>query len=202
MKIARIAVLLLTLLLLSGLVAFGSSPASSYSLDGYGNRTLESIAFDEGRILKSGSSFVADYHIKDHLGSVRAVVRNGNIIEENDYYPYGAKMAKPGLISQTSPVPNRYLFSSKEDQAVAFGSYGLDFGARDYAHDGLTWFEPDPLASKYYHLSPYAYCAGNPLKFVDKEGQTPDLAWDLVWVGIDTFNWGIHCFLNRELAFE
>ena len=58
---------------------------------------------------------------------------------------------------------------------VAFGSspassYGLDFGARDYAHDGLTWFEPDPLASKYYHLSPYTYCAGNPLKFVDKGG--------------------------------
>lgn len=74
------------------------SPASSYgltyegsfvySLDGNGNRTLESIAFDEGRILKSGSSFVADYHIKDHIGSVRVIVRNGNIIEENDYYPY------------------------------------------------------------------------------------------------------------------
>jgi len=174
--------IILASLLLSEFVGARSSSASSYglayegafvySLDGNGNRTLESIAFDEGRILKSGSSFVADYHIKDHLGSVRAVVRNGNIIEEDDYYPYGAKMAKPGLISQTSPVPNRYLFSSKEDQTVAFGSYGLDFGARDYAHDGLTWFEPDPLASKYYHLSPYIYCAGNPILYIDIMGLT------------------------------
>lgn len=28
----------------------------------------------------------------------------------------------------------------------------------------------DPLAEKYYHLSPYLWCAANPIKFGDKNG--------------------------------
>ena len=31
---------------------------------------------------------------------------------------------------------------------------------------------PDPLAEKYYSISPYAYCAGNPVRFVDPEGES------------------------------
>ena len=33
----------------------------------------------------------------------------------------------------------------------------------------------DPLCEKYYDLSPYGYCAGNPMKYVDPDGK--DL-WD------------------------
>ena len=29
----------------------------------------------------------------------------------------------------------------------------------------------DPLCEKYYHISPYAYCAGNPVKYVDPDGK-------------------------------
>ena len=31
----------------------------------------------------------------------------------------------------------------------------------------------DPLAEKYYHLSPYLWCAANPIKFGDKNGKQP-----------------------------
>ena len=39
-------------------------------------------------------------------------------------------------------------------------------------YDPLTgsWLTPDPLAHKYTSLSPYAYCAGNPVSFVDPDG--------------------------------
>ena len=39
-------------------------------------------------------------------------------------------------------------------------------------YDPLTssWLAPDPLAHKYTSLSPYAYCAGNPVSFVDPDG--------------------------------
>jgi hypothetical protein len=33
-----------------------------------------------------------------------------------------------------------------------------------------VWKTPDPLAEKYYSISPYAYCANNPLRFIDPYG--------------------------------
>ena len=29
------------------------------------------------------------------------------------------------------------------------------------------WFTPDPLAEKYYHISPYAYVLNNPIRYID-----------------------------------
>ena len=29
----------------------------------------------------------------------------------------------------------------------------------------------DPLAEKYYSTSPYLWCAGNPMKYVDRDGK-------------------------------
>jgi hypothetical protein len=34
------------------------------------------------------------------------------------------------------------------------------------------WHVVDPMVEKYYSLSPYAYCAGNPLKYVDLKGDS------------------------------
>ena len=31
----------------------------------------------------------------------------------------------------------------------------------------------DPLAENYYNVSPYVYCAGNPVMFVDPDGENP-----------------------------
>ena len=40
-------------------------------------------------------------------------------------------------------------------------------------YDPLTssWLAPDPLAHKYTSLSPYVYCAANPVNFVDPDGK-------------------------------
>ncbi len=37
----------------------------------------------------------------------------------------------------------------------------------------LGWLSVDPLADKYPGLSPYAYCANNPVMFVDPDGMQP-----------------------------
>ena len=46
----------------------------------------------------------------------------------------------------------------------------LDFGARMYDPETARWTTPDPLASQYPGISPYAYCANDPVNFVDPEG--------------------------------
>lgn len=48
--------------------------------------------------------------------------------------------------------------------------YGY-FGARYMDHELMTmWLSVDPMADKYPSISPYAYCAWNPVKLVDPDG--------------------------------
>ena len=47
----------------------------------------------------------------------------------------------------------------------------LDFGARIYDPATAIFLQQDPLAEKYYNISPYAYCANNPVNFVDPDGE-------------------------------
>ncbi len=44
-------------------------------------------------------------------------------------------------------------------------------------YDATTgrWMCMDPLAEKYYDVSPYVYCKNNPVKYVDPDGRNKDL---------------------------
>jgi RHS repeat-associated protein len=44
------------------------------------------------------------------------------------------------------------------------------FGARYYNSDLSLWLSVDPMSDKYPSLSPYNYCAWNPIKIVDPDG--------------------------------
>jgi len=46
----------------------------------------------------------------------------------------------------------------------------LDFGARQFDPEVATWLAPDPLSTDYPSLSPYVYCAADPVNLVDPEG--------------------------------
>ena len=59
-------------------------------------------------------------------------------------------------------------FTGKERDVET--GYGY-FGARYMDHELMTmWLSVDPMADKYPGISPYAYCAWNPVKLVDPEG--------------------------------
>ena len=139
----------------------------TYSHASNGTKTLESIAFGGGRIRRTGNNaYAVDYHITDHLGSVRAIVNaSGSIVEQNDYYPFGTR--HPNGLTQLSA--NRWRFSGKEEQDAAFGIAYSDFGTRLYDRSA-AWTAMDPLAEKYYGYSPYLYCAGDPILIMDPEG--------------------------------
>ena len=59
-------------------------------------------------------------------------------------------------------------FTGKErDEETGYGY----FGARYMDHELMTmWLSVDPMGDKYPSVSPYAYCAWNPVKLVDPDG--------------------------------
>jgi len=46
-----------------------------------------------------------------------------------------------------------------------------DYSARQYDATIGQFTSMDPLCEKYYHISPYAYCAGNPINATDPDGR-------------------------------
>ena len=61
-----------------------------------------------------------------------------------------------------------YTFSAKERDPETGLSY---FGSRYYSSDLSIWLSVDPMSAKYPSLSPYVYCANNPVKLVDPNGE-------------------------------
>ncbi|MBO4503930.1 MAG: hypothetical protein J5730_03855 [Bacteroidales bacterium] len=60
---------------------------------------------------------------------------------------------------------------SKGQTSLSLHSLIRRFGARYYSSDLSIWLSVDPMASKYPSLSPYVYCADNPVKLVDPNGE-------------------------------
>jgi len=60
---------------------------------------------------------------------------------------------------------------SKGQTSLSLHSLIRRFGSRYYSSDLSIWLSVDPQASKYPSLSPYAYCADNPIKLVDPKGE-------------------------------
>ena len=126
-----------------------------------------------------GASIVYTYrwYIKDHLGSNCAVMdASGNLSNCKSYYPYGREMDMPPYANGSVPfegiVPSGSSFSFSSKEFVSQGNVNwYDFGARWYDSYKIRWTTQDPLAEKYYGISPYVYCAGNPVNLVDPEGE-------------------------------
>ena len=143
--------------------------------------TLDCALTSAGRIVRwtaaDGSvSYRSLIHLRDHLGSVRAVVDGdtGTVIEASDYYPFGKRIPTPVTEPVAPTSQNRWHFSGKESQSFLSAAIQLlDFGARMYDPLTARWTAQDPLAEKYYAVSPYAYCSANPVNIVDPDG----LAW-------------------------
>ena len=162
--------------------------------------SLKYILFDGGLIAMDGASPEYLFFLRDHLGSVRVVARpDGKVVQVNHYYPYGMAFAGGGMSGNAGAHPveggvsvaggsleiggetggmelarpgasQPYRFLGNE--LYTSNSLGLyDFNARMYDPALGRFLSVDPMAEGYRHLSPYAYCAGNPVVYADKDGQ-------------------------------
>ena len=131
--------------------------------------TPESVAITGGRaVCDSTDTWAANYYICDHLGSVRTVTdENGTVLANYDYLPYGTDMSRDAAAADVTD----YRFTGKEVQRD-FGANLYDSFAR-FQHNNGRFLSIDPKAESFYHISPYAYCAGNPVNLVDPDGNIP-----------------------------
>lgn len=119
------------------------------------------------------------YYIKDHLGNVRETYKIPNAgtkecVQRMQYYPSGLPWAEN---MNSSEQPHKY--NSKEFVEM----HGLD----EYDSEA-RWYYPaicrtttmDPLAEKYYSISPYAWCKGNLVNNIDPFGMD---VWEIDSIG-------------------
>ena len=166
----------------------------------YENGNLRMLLFTGGYVDYSTGTPEYLWYTVDHLGSVRAVAdASGNVVASYAYRPYGQEFAanregtagapkatiasgnpaqqRPGLVAPTvnytvaeGPDWQPFRFGGKENlERVGLDLY--DFGARMYSPSNMRWMTMDPLAEKYYHISPYVYCNSNPVNLVDPDGK-------------------------------
>ena len=162
--------------------------------------SLKYILFDGGLIAMDRAEPEYLFFLRDHLGSTRVVARSdGKAVQVNHYYPYGMAFAGGGMSGNAGAHPveggvsvaggsleiggetggmelarpgasQPYRFLGNE--LYTSNSLGLyDFSARMYDPALGRFLSVDPMAEGYRHLSPYAYCAGNPVVYADKDGQ-------------------------------
>ena len=103
------------------------------------------------------------YH-PDHLGSTSYVTdADGNIAQHIEYIPYGEVFVE----ERNSQFSTNFLFNAKElDNETGLYYYG----ARYLDPTGAMWLSVDPMWEKFAGMSPYNYCMGNPIVYIDPDG--------------------------------
>jgi len=109
------------------------------------------------------------YYRRDHLGNNWEVwLANTNAtVQYTQYYPSGLPWASN---AGDNPGIQERKYNGKEFVEM-HGYDTYDYGARGYYPAIGRFTSVDPLAEKYYSISPYAYCHNNPIRFIDPDGR-------------------------------
>lgn len=156
----------------------------------------------EGFVNKDGSNYKYVYNYLDHLGNVRlkycdsdldGVINTSEILEENQYYPFGMK--HEGYDEYAGSI-NKYRFNGKEIQEeLGLNMYSMDF--RQYDSAIGRFVTVDPMAEQKYDVTPFRFGFNSPVLFSDPTG-----LWEIINGGYTTSDPGeINAFVysyNRQ----
>ncbi|MEA4983832.1 MAG: RHS repeat-associated core domain-containing protein [Paludibacter sp.] len=120
---------------------------------------------------------IYSYYRKDHLGNNREVWRASYTwgstahpaatVQRTQYYPSGLPW-KYNIGDNPGSQPYKYG-GKKFVEMHGLDEYDSD--ARWYYPAIMRTTTPDPLAEKYYDISPYAWCGNNPVNRIDPDGR-------------------------------
>lgn len=128
-------------------------------------RFLDKILLNNGYI-QDGNYY---FYLRDHLGNNNVATARQNYF----YYPFGMPLGESGTSGHWDMEEDGiqpYKYGGKEFDSM-HGINLYDFHARQYDSVLGRFTSVDPLAEKYYNISPYAYCANNPIKNIDPDGK-------------------------------
>lgn len=157
----------------------GASNLITNYLDGfqYVSAVLQFFPHAEGYVKRETTgAYTYVFNHTDHLGNVRLSYSDLNkdnsltaneILEENNYYPFGLKHANYNT-NNTQPG-YKYKYNGKEFQDE-LGLNMYDYGARNYDPAIGRWMNVDPLTEVNPHKNPYNYCSNNPISRTDPTG--------------------------------
>src|SRR5690554_3082767 len=142
----------------------------------YENTDLKTFPHPEGYVKKDGANYIYHYIYRDHLGNNRLVYADldGNgiinpateIVEENNYYPFGLKHQGYNNLSGDG---YKYKFLNKEYE----DSFGLNVTETDFRqYDAATgrFSVMDALSEMAPNYTPYRYGFNNPVFWSDPSG--------------------------------
>ncbi|WP_131800027.1 RHS repeat domain-containing protein, partial [Chryseobacterium sp. CBo1] len=166
-------------------------------LDGYqyANDVLQFVPTSEGYYDFVKNKYI--YNYADHLGNTRlSYFHNGSsieVLEENNYYPFGLK--HDGYNALAGNPSYQYKYNGKELQET--GMY--DYGARFYMSDIGRWGVVDPAAEYFPYITPYSYVVNDPIGYVDNDGEMPGPVGAIIGIFSDyIMQVGVNYFLDRK----
>ena len=155
--------------------------------------TSEQIIYNTIGYKKNGTHY---HYIKNHIGNNSAVVNSvaDTLVQGTVYYASGVPME-----SSFGRDEQPYLYNGKEF-IEAHGLNEYDSQARMYYATIMRTTTMDPLAEKYYHISPYAWCGNDPINMIDVDGRFPVYDSLGYFLGVDEFGLqGEAIIMDREM---
>lgn len=169
-----------------GSYSFSHDSFARMASDGRSGTVISYNPIDLPQTVYLGSSVKVQYSYMADGSKIAALKPSGEGLLYRGPFTYRVSTDSSGgtpvLVTTLESVPSAggrltpggalHYVTAQEDQWPDFSVPYTDFGARQYNVNLRRWMVPDPMGEAYYDISPYVYCAGDPVKYLDPEGRS------------------------------